>query len=152
MGFLHHPFWLQLVLALFGHYFSTFILNVWLRIIDEGSVPEMRIWSISLINSDLKWCILYILVEVSIWISSLFAIIFQNAWSVNLWTHDPISVSHSWDNGFFWNFFMNTARENLKISRNFELLFVVLKNRQNRFLTCTACQEKHKMHYHTMYM
>ena len=24
---------------------------------DEGSVPEMRIWSILLIKSDLKWCI-----------------------------------------------------------------------------------------------
>ena len=29
----------------------------WLRITDEGSVPEMRIWSIWLIKSDLKWCI-----------------------------------------------------------------------------------------------
>ena len=28
-----------------------------LRITDEGSVPEMRVWSISLIKSDLKWCI-----------------------------------------------------------------------------------------------
>ena len=27
-----------------------------LRITDEGSVPEMRIWSILLIKSDLKWC------------------------------------------------------------------------------------------------
>ena len=27
----------------------------WLRITDEGSVPEMRIWSILLIKSDLKW-------------------------------------------------------------------------------------------------
>ena len=25
--------------------------------IDDGSVPEMRIWSILLIKSDLKWCI-----------------------------------------------------------------------------------------------
>ena len=30
---------------------------LWLRITDEGSVPEMRIWSILLIKSDLKWCI-----------------------------------------------------------------------------------------------
>ena len=30
---------------------------VWLRITDEGSVPEMRIWSILLIKSDIKWCI-----------------------------------------------------------------------------------------------
>ena len=30
---------------------------VWLRITDEGSVPEMRIWSILLMKSDLKWCI-----------------------------------------------------------------------------------------------
>ena len=33
--------------------FSYFI---WLRITDEGSVPEMRIWSILLIKSVLKWC------------------------------------------------------------------------------------------------
>ena len=26
-------------------------------ITDEGSLPEMRIWSILLINSVLKWCI-----------------------------------------------------------------------------------------------
>ena len=32
-------------------------LLVWLRTTDEGSVPEMRIWSILLIKSDLKWCI-----------------------------------------------------------------------------------------------
>ena len=30
---------------------------VWLRITDEGSIPKMRIWSILLIKSDLKWCI-----------------------------------------------------------------------------------------------
>ena len=35
------------------------ILNyfVWQRITDEGSVPEMRIWSILWIKSVLKWCI-----------------------------------------------------------------------------------------------
>ena len=30
---------------------------VWRRITDDGSLPEMRIWSILLIKSDLKWCI-----------------------------------------------------------------------------------------------
>ena len=30
---------------------------VWLRITDEGSIPEMRIWSILLIKSESKWCI-----------------------------------------------------------------------------------------------
>ena len=30
---------------------------IWLRITDEGSVPEIRIWSILSIKSDLKWCI-----------------------------------------------------------------------------------------------
>ena len=54
-------FWLQLVLALLGHQFSTFETTVWLRITDEGSVPEMRIWSILLIKSDLKWCIPFLL-------------------------------------------------------------------------------------------
>ena len=47
--------------SLFQHFWSsiTFYLVkyfVWLRITDEGSVPEMRIWSILLINSNLKWC------------------------------------------------------------------------------------------------
>ena len=39
-------------------YISNFLnYFLWLRITDEVSVPEMRIWSISLIESDLKWCI-----------------------------------------------------------------------------------------------
>ena len=47
--------------TLFWHFYS-YIFNLlnyflWLRITDECSVPEMRIWSISLIKSDLKWCI-----------------------------------------------------------------------------------------------
>ena len=54
-------------LSLFRHFFASLFnfLNyfVWLRITDEGSVPEMRIWSILLIKCDLIWC--YILVEVS---------------------------------------------------------------------------------------
>ena len=42
--------------------FWAFIFNfrndiVRLRITDEGSLPEMRIWSIFLIKSDSKWCI-----------------------------------------------------------------------------------------------
>ena len=54
------PFGFSLFLALLGHQFS--IINfvnyfIWLKITDEGSVPEMRIWSILLIKSDLKWCI-----------------------------------------------------------------------------------------------
>ena len=32
--------------------FQLFNLHVWLRITDEGSIPEMRIWSISFIQSD----------------------------------------------------------------------------------------------------
>ena len=46
-----------LVWALLGILFNFLNYFVWLRITDEGSVPEMRIWSISLIQSDLKWCI-----------------------------------------------------------------------------------------------
>ena len=42
-------FWLQLVLVLLGHLFPTFETTFWLRITDEGSVPDMRIWSILLI-------------------------------------------------------------------------------------------------------
>ena len=49
-------------LSVFRHFLDiTFqlLLNyfVRLRITDEGSVPEMRIWSILLIKSDLKWCV-----------------------------------------------------------------------------------------------
>ena len=47
--------------ASFGTFVTSLfnILNyfVWLRIIDEGSVPEMRIWSILLMKSDSKCCI-----------------------------------------------------------------------------------------------
>ena len=40
-------FFTNRVSALFGHRFSTFEnYFLWLRITDEGSVPEMRIWSI----------------------------------------------------------------------------------------------------------
>ena len=54
VGLLHDPFWLQHVLALLGHHSLSNVLDyfVWLRITDEGSVPEMRIWSILLIESD----------------------------------------------------------------------------------------------------
>ena len=42
----------------FGASFFNFLnYPVWLMITDEGSVPEMRIWSILLIKSKLKWCI-----------------------------------------------------------------------------------------------
>ena len=42
--------------------FVTSLLNflnyfVWQKITDDGSVYEMRIWSILLMKSDLKWCI-----------------------------------------------------------------------------------------------
>ena len=47
--------------SLFKHFRASLInfLNyiVWQRITDEVSIPEMRIWSILLIKSDLKWCI-----------------------------------------------------------------------------------------------
>ena len=49
----HHPFWLQLVYTLLNHHFSTFLNSIIeLRITDEGSVPEMRIWSILLFKSN----------------------------------------------------------------------------------------------------
>ena len=57
VGLLHHPFWLQLVLTLWVHLFQLIKYFVWPRITDQGSLPEMRIWSILLIKSDLKWCI-----------------------------------------------------------------------------------------------
>ena len=57
MALLHPPFWLKLVSALFNITFKLLKYFVWLRITDEGSVPEMHIWSILLIKIDLKWCI-----------------------------------------------------------------------------------------------
>ena len=43
-------------------YFRVNVFNfgnifVWRRITDEGSLPEMRIWSMLLDKPDLKWCI-----------------------------------------------------------------------------------------------
>ena len=46
MGFIHHPFCPQFVLAFLS--FQLFSYFTWLRIIDDGSVLEMRIWSILL--------------------------------------------------------------------------------------------------------
>ena len=55
MSILHHPFWFTLVLGTFGTSFYRFWINlVWRRITDEGSVPEMRILSILIINSYLN--------------------------------------------------------------------------------------------------
>ena len=51
------PFCFSLLLALSGNHFNFWNNFVWLRITDEGSLPEMRIWSILLIKSVLKWCI-----------------------------------------------------------------------------------------------
>ena len=59
MGLLHHPVWLQLIFGTFGTSFYNFwnYSLFWLRVTDEVSVPEMRILSILLIKSDLKWCL-----------------------------------------------------------------------------------------------
>ena len=47
------PFvWLGELVGLWVHDY-----HAWSDKTDEGSVPEMRIWSILLIKSDLKWCI-----------------------------------------------------------------------------------------------
>ena len=54
MEFLHHPFSLQLWHFRGSLFWNYFVL---LRITDEGSVPEMRIWSILLIKSGVKGCI-----------------------------------------------------------------------------------------------
>ena len=44
--------------ASFGTFVTSlfdFLNFVWLRITDEGAVPEMRIWPILLMKPDLKW-------------------------------------------------------------------------------------------------
>ena len=52
------PCGFNLFLGTFGiSIFNNFNYFLWQRITDEGSVPEMRIWSILLILSDLKWCL-----------------------------------------------------------------------------------------------
>ena len=51
------PFGFSLFWNFWAIIFNFLNYFVWLRITDEGSVPEMRILSILLIKSDLKWCI-----------------------------------------------------------------------------------------------
>ena len=66
----------------------------WLRITDVGSVPEMRIWSIFIIESDLKWCIHRI--------TSLFSYIID---ALHKWTYGKliglatqrINIQQFWD-------------------------------------------------------
>ena len=48
--------WISNIPRYFILLFNFWNYFVWLRITDEGSVPEMRIWSILLIKSDLKLC------------------------------------------------------------------------------------------------
>ena len=43
--------------ASFGTFVTSLFNFIWLRTTNERSVPEMRIWSILLMKSDLKWCI-----------------------------------------------------------------------------------------------
>ena len=110
VSLLHHPFW---PFTLFWH-FLAYIFNflnyfLWLRITDGGSVPEMRIWSISLIKSDLKWCI-------HLGKSLFFNLNSKNR--KNIWKWDVSScfnvacgvsfvicscVRKSCDQGFFWD-------------------------------------------------
>ena len=51
------PFGFTLIWHFRAIIFNVWNHFVWLRITDEGSLPEMRIWSILLIKSDLKWSI-----------------------------------------------------------------------------------------------
>ena len=51
------PFGFSLFWHIWDISFQLLKLLLWLRTTNEGSVPEMRIWSILLIKSDLKWCI-----------------------------------------------------------------------------------------------
>ena len=55
--------------------------------INKGSVPEMRIWSILLIKSDLKWCIHII--------SSLFLYINKKSTAILHYICECMIVSHS---------------------------------------------------------
>ena len=57
MGLLYHPYLFKLVSAFLASLFNFLNYCIWLRITDEGLVPELRIWSILLIRSDLKCCI-----------------------------------------------------------------------------------------------
>ena len=85
MGLLYHTLWIKLVLA-FG--LSTFEIKyvVWIRAIDEGSVPDMRIWFILLIKSDLKWCT---------WIHlSRFLFIFQLLDDCHCWWTRDSPIAH----------------------------------------------------------
>ena len=51
------PFGFSLFWYVWDISFQLLKLLLWLRTTEEGSVPEMRIWSILLFESDLKWCI-----------------------------------------------------------------------------------------------
>ena len=73
------PFGFSLFWHVWDISFLLLKLLLWLRTTDEGSVPEMRIWSILLIKSDLKWCIhisrsLFFIFHIKLWHQSLVTI------------------------------------------------------------------------------
>ena len=77
------PSGFSLILALLNITFQLLTYFVWLRITDEGPLPEMRIWSILLIKSDLKWYIH--LSSLFLYINPHFALnLFQTSSSVRL--------------------------------------------------------------------
>ena len=59
VGLFHKPLWLQLVVHNLGVIFSPFTVLCWLRITYKGSIPEMRIWPISLMQHDFKMAMVH---------------------------------------------------------------------------------------------
>ena len=98
MGLLHHPFWLQLVFRHFlGINFQTFAnYFVWLRITDKGTVPEMRIWSILLIKSDLKWCIFVFIDRILFWNMTKMDFLTFNTYKWKGTSGEGLSVCVTW--------------------------------------------------------
>ena len=80
------PFGFSFFRDFLGIIFQLYQLPFWLRITDEGSIPEMRICSILIIISDLNG--VYILVEVSINISTTTVLCQCHCW----WTKESPSA------------------------------------------------------------
>ena len=70
-GLLHCPFWLQLVWHFRDILFNFLNYFVLPRITGEGSVPEIRIWFILLIKSDLKCSHIHLSRSFSFYISMM---------------------------------------------------------------------------------
>ena len=110
------PFGFNIICNLRTYFSNCWNEVVFLRITDEGSVPEIRLWFILLIKSDLKWCI-----HLS---RSLFYIVKASEQKILVLLFDSWKCLYCKENGMHSN----------KVSMKYQFCCLFLNFKDNQFL------------------